>query len=156
MNQGLILVSLGVNTFTEAYAGGALAPVDEVFDPLGTGKKEWRLAFRGTAYNNVQVYPAYVHGTGIPVEVEKGCKQFNDSLRCVNHYRSRDALDNWARVAEVLFAIYKDNELVKKVIFNGKGSTYTNWFTADRVIHSSWVDLTTRPHNYFSLAGDRS
>ncbi|GFS08269.1 hypothetical protein ElyMa_001269800 [Elysia marginata] len=59
-----------VSSFEKSYRSGALVPVDEFSDPLGTGKKEWRLAFRGTAFNNVQVYPAYIYGTGIPVEVE--------------------------------------------------------------------------------------
>ena len=148
LTQGLISE---VSSLRDTY--GTLEAVDEYFDPLHTGKKEWRLAFRGTAYNNVRVYPAYMLGTGIPAEVEQGCKQFNYSLPCVNHYRNRDAFHNWAGIDEVLFAIYKDGQMVKRVIFNGKGSTFTSWFAADRVIQSSWVDLTTQPHNYFSIQG---
>ena len=142
-----------VSSVRDAYKSGTVEAADEYFDPLDSGKKEWRLAFRGTAYNNVRVYPAYMLGTGIPVEVEQGCKQFNHSLPCVNHYRNRDAFHNWAGIDEVLFAIYKDGQMVKRVIFNGKGSTFTSWFAADRVIQSSWVDLTTQPHNYFSIQG---
>ncbi|GFR81122.1 collagen alpha-4(VI) chain [Elysia marginata] len=142
-----------VNSFRDGYGGGALVPIEEFFDPLNTGKKEWRLAFRGTAFNNIQVYPAYLYGTGIPVEVEKGCKQFNNSLPCINHYRNKDALDNWARVDEVLFAIYKDGQMVKRVVFNGKGSNFINWFAEDNVILSSWTDLTKHSHNFFSIAG---
>ncbi|GFO01537.1 hypothetical protein PoB_002804200 [Plakobranchus ocellatus] len=143
-----------VQTFSNSYAGGTLVPVDEFSDPLGSGKKEWRLVFRGTAYNNVKLYQAYMHGTGIPLEVEQGCKQFNKSLPCVNHYRNRDAIDNWVKIDEVLFAIYKDDEIVKRVVFNGRGSTYTSWFHAGRVILSSWDDLTTQPHNFFSIIGE--
>ncbi|KAK3782597.1 hypothetical protein RRG08_038376 [Elysia crispata] len=143
-----------VNSLRDGYGSGALVPVDEFFDPLNTGKKEWRLAFRGTAFNNVRVYPAYMHGTGIPAEVEEGCKQFNRSLPCVNHYRNRDVFNNWAGIDEVLFAIYKDGQMVKKVVFNGKGSTFTSWFAANRVILSSWSDLTTQPHNFFRISGD--
>ncbi|GFO46694.1 hypothetical protein PoB_007319900 [Plakobranchus ocellatus] len=142
-----------VQTFSNSYAGGTLVPVDEFSDPLGSGKKEWRLVFRGTAYNNVALYPAYLHGTGIPLEVEQGCKQFNKSLPCVNHYRNQDAIDNWINIDEVLFAIYKDGEIVKRVMFNGRGSTYTSWFHAGRVILSTWDDLTTQPHNFFSIKG---
>ncbi|GFS08266.1 hypothetical protein ElyMa_001269700 [Elysia marginata] len=43
--------------------------------------------------------------------------------------------------------------MVKRVVFNGKGSTFTSWFSASRVILSSWADLTIRSHNYFSLFG---
>ncbi|GFO46697.1 collagen alpha-4(vi) chain [Plakobranchus ocellatus] len=145
-----------VQTFSNSYAGGTLVPVDEFSDPLGSGKKEWRLVFRGTAYNNVALYPAYMHGTGIPLEVEQGCKQFNKSLPCVNHYRNQDAVDNWVKIDEVLFAIYKDDKIVKRVVFNGRGSTYTNWFHVGRVILSSWDDLTTQPHNIFSIVGETS
>ena len=142
-----------VSTFRKSYAGGALMPVEEFSDPLNTGRNEWRLIFRGTAYNSVEFYPAYMHGTGIPLEVEAGCKQFNRSLPCVNHYRNRDAFDNWAGIDKVLFAVYKDGQLVQKVVFSGKGSTYTSWFAADRVLFSSWDDLTKEPHNFFSMTG---
>ena len=145
-----------VNTLNAAYSGGALQPVEEFFDLLGTGKKEWRLVFRGTSYINNQVYPAYIHGTGIPLEVEAGCKQFNRSLPCVNHYRNRDAFDNWTGVDEVLFAVYKDDQMVHKVVFNGKGSTYTDWFAADKVTYTSWRDLTTKSHAVFSIFGEKT
>ncbi|GFR75664.1 hypothetical protein ElyMa_000461100 [Elysia marginata] len=144
------------NTFSNSYAGGALVPVEEFSDAFQIGKREWKLVFRGTAYNNVQLYPAYMHGTGIPLEVEEGCKQFNRSLPCVNHYRNRQAFDNWVGIDEVLFAIYKDDQMVQNVVFNGKGSTYINWFTAGRVIQSSWADLTSETHNYFSVKGYES
>ncbi|KAK3772989.1 hypothetical protein RRG08_036323 [Elysia crispata] len=145
-----------VNTFTNSYAGGALVPVEEFSDPFGIGRKEWKLIFRGTAYINVELYPAYLHGTGIPLDVEEGCKQFNRSLPCVNHYRNREAFDNWDGIDEVLLAIYKDDQMVQNVVFNGKGSTYTSWFAAGRVILSSWDDLTTQPHNFFSIKGYES
>ncbi|GFS14797.1 hypothetical protein ElyMa_006755200 [Elysia marginata] len=146
-------LSSKLDVLKKAYAGGALLPVEEFSDPLGVGTKVWRLVFRGTAYNDIPLYPAYLHGTRVPIDVEEGCKQFNKSLPCVNYYRNREALDEWSGVDEILFAIYKDNQMVKKIIFNGKDSTYTNWFAADRVIHSSWADLKTQPHNFFSMKG---
>ncbi|KAK3777123.1 hypothetical protein RRG08_055868 [Elysia crispata] len=130
------------------------SPADEYFDALGSGKKEWRLVFRATAYNNVLVYPAYIYGTGIPTQVEAGCKQFNHSLPCMNHYRNRQAIENWGNVDEVLFAIYVKDQLVKYIIFNGRGSTFTDWFEGNRVIVSSWNDLKTLTHNIFSIEGD--
>ncbi|GFS06452.1 hypothetical protein ElyMa_004706900 [Elysia marginata] len=144
------------NAFRDSYAGGALVEVDDYFDPLGTGKKEWKLVFRGTPYINVKIYPAYKHGTGIPREVEKGCKQFNSSLPCGNHYRNHLALANWAGIYEVLFAIYKNDRVVKYVIFNARNSAYTDWFAASRVLASSWDDLTAKPHNIFSIEGETS
>ncbi|GFR59241.1 hypothetical protein ElyMa_001789300 [Elysia marginata] len=124
------------------------------FDVLGTGKKDWRLVFRGTAHNNVQVYPAYLHGTGIPADVEEGCMQFNPSLPCTNHYRNADALDNWANVDKVLLVLYVNGQKVKHIMFNGVGSTNINWFAGGKLIESSWSDLKTTRHNIFSIQGD--
>ena len=142
-----------LDAIESSCSSGSSVHVEEYFDPLGSGKKEWRLAFRGTAYINVDIYPAYLYGTGIPSEVEAGCKQFNHSLPCGNHYRNRDVLENWANVDEVLFAIYVRGQMVKRVVFNGRGSDYVNWFEASRVIFSSWDDLKTLSHNQFSIKG---
>ncbi|GFN98866.1 hypothetical protein PoB_002537200 [Plakobranchus ocellatus] len=143
-----------VDTFTMTCPGGASASVQEFFDVLHTGQKEWRLAFRGTAYNSVEILPAYVHGTGIPAEVEVGCKQFNYSLPCTNHYRNKDAMDNWENVDEVLLAVFNKGQLVKNIVFNGRSSTPTTWFEANRVVVSSWSDLKTQSHNFFSMEGE--
>ena len=143
----------GLNAHQPVCCGGQV-PVDEFFDVLDTGKKEWRLVFRGTAYNNVKIYPAYMHGTGIPAVVEPGCKQFNHSLPCVNHYRNRDAFENWANIDEVLLAVFDKGQIKKNIVFNGNGSTPISWFEASRVITSSWNDLKTAPHNIFSIEGD--
>ena len=161
MTSDVISISVTSDKISEAVAARSsacmdptLAPVDDYSDPLGSGKRDWRLVFRGTAYNNVQFYPAYIHGTGIPAYVEAGCKQFNHSLPCVNHYRNRNAIDNWTNIDEVLFAIYAKDVVVKYIIFNGRGSTFTNWFEGNRVIASSWDDLKTKSHNIFSMIGD--
>ena len=127
--------------------------VSEFFDVLDAGKKDWRLAFRGTAYTGVPIYPAYLYGTGIPSEVEAGCKQFNHSLPCANHYRNRDVIENWENIDEVLFAVFVKGQMVKNVVFNARGSNYINWFEANRVVSSSWTDLKTASHNYFSIIG---
>ena len=163
--QNVISRITNVSTHTRALTDSVVAlgkscvkdkpqTVGEFFDPLGTGEQDWRLAFRGTAHNGVQIYPAYLYGTGIPAEVEIGCKQFNQSLPCINHFRNWDALENWSNVDEVLFAIYVNNHVVKHIIFNGIGSTSTNWFEKNRVIVSSWSDLKSLSHNYFSIKGD--
>ncbi|GFO26627.1 hypothetical protein PoB_005313200 [Plakobranchus ocellatus] len=112
-----------IGSLSNACQNKIPAPVDEYFDFSGTGKKEWRLAFKAVAYNNVPLYPAYIHGTGIPLEVEDGCKQFNYSLPCVNHYRNKDALENWQNVDRVLFAVYVKDKMVKWIIFDARVST---------------------------------
>lgn len=40
------------------------------------------------------------------------------------------------------------------VTFRGTDSTYMSWFSLDRVVDSSWEDLTTKATvNYFSIQG---
>lgn len=128
--------------------------VPEFFDVLSSGKREWRLAFRGTAHINVDIYTAYLYGTGIPSKVEVGCKQYNRSMPCSNHYRNNDAFENWTNVDEVLLALYVKGQVVKHITFNGRGSSYIDWFEGNRVIGSSWTDLKTSGHNFFSIKGD--
>ncbi|GFR92044.1 hypothetical protein ElyMa_002608200 [Elysia marginata] len=143
-----------VDALQQVCPSAASDRVEEYFDVLGTGRKEWRLVFRGTSYNNVKIYPAYIHGTGIPLEVEAGCKQFNHSLPCVNHYRNRDAFENWTNIDEVLLAVFDKGRVVKRIVFNGRGSTITSWFEKNRVILSSWTDLKTKEQNIFSIEGE--
>ncbi|GFS16307.1 hypothetical protein ElyMa_003210600 [Elysia marginata] len=147
-------LAMNLDDFRTSYSGGALVPADEFFDALGTGKKEWRLVFRGTAENNVAVYPAYLYGTGIPPEVEAGCKQMEANLPCINHYRNKIAMENWTNVDEVLFGVYVKGQMVKRVLFNARDSDYINWFDASRIITSSWTDLKTLSHNIFSISGN--
>ena len=47
---------------------------EEYHDLFHTGKKEWRLAFRGTAKVGQPVYPAYEDGTGVKYYMEDACK----------------------------------------------------------------------------------
>ncbi|GFS11040.1 hypothetical protein ElyMa_004825600 [Elysia marginata] len=126
----------------------------EYFDVFGTGKPVWRLLFRGTAHNNVQVYPAYLHGTGIPVPAKEGCKQFDPSLPCTNHYRNTAAFYSWRNVDKVLLVLYVNGKKVKHIMFDGEGSTNINWFAKERVIESSWRDLKPLSKNIFSIEGD--
>ncbi|KAI8747940.1 hypothetical protein BgiBS90_033129 [Biomphalaria glabrata] len=115
--------------------------------------KEWTLAFRGTPFIDKAVYEAYLDGTGIPFDVEIGCKVINSSLPCYNHYRNSSILDHWKNIKEVKLAIYQNNVQVHYIIFNGQGSNYLNWFSQRRVLSSSWTDIKWKSTNYFSVEG---
>ncbi|KAK3733167.1 hypothetical protein RRG08_046088 [Elysia crispata] len=97
-----------------------------------------------------------MRGTGIPVVVEEGCKQFNHSVSCANHSRNREILDNWAGFDDVLFGVYKNDQMVYRMIISGKSSSYANWFEAGGIINSSWDDLTTQTRLFFRMTGDSS
>ncbi|CAL1535287.1 unnamed protein product [Lymnaea stagnalis] len=118
-------------------------------DPM----KGWTLAFRGTANTNKSVYYAYTTKQASDLSVEPGCKQVTSALPCTNHYRNDQVLDNWANINEVAFIVYKNNIEVRRVVFDGKGTTNLNWFSRDRIKTSSWTDLKTESANYFSIDG---
>ena len=49
--------------------------------------------------------------------------------------------------------MYKGGSVVKELLFRGTGSDRYNWFSATRLITSSWVDIKSQPKNFFSLHG---
>ncbi|XP_059179703.1 uncharacterized protein LOC131958604 [Physella acuta] len=115
---------------------------------------EWTLAFRGTAYIGKSVYAAYKNGTGIPSEVEPGCKQVTSPLPCSNHYRNSEVFNNWDRVKEVSFIVYSNYKRVKEILFDGTSTTYMTWFDKSKVKFSTWTKIKTDTTNMFSIAGD--
>ncbi|XP_059149545.1 uncharacterized protein LOC131936529 isoform X2 [Physella acuta] len=114
----------------------------------------WTLAFRGTAYIGKSVYDAYTDGTGIPSEVEPGCKQVIDPLPCNNHYRNSEVFDNWGIVEEVAFVVYSNYQKVKEIIFDSTSTTYMNWFDKSKVKFSTWTRIKTDATNFFRILGD--
>ncbi|XP_059165090.1 uncharacterized protein LOC131947786 [Physella acuta] len=119
---------------------------------LASGE-EWTLAFRGTANVGKSVFAAYRNGTGIPSEVEPGCKQVTEPLPCSNHYRNKEVFDSWDRVEKVAFIVYSNYTKVKEILFDGSGSTYMDWFNKARVKFSTWNQIKTDVTNFFSIEG---
>jgi len=125
---------------------------NEFFDIFETDFFEWRLAFRGTPgvkYNTWQVYNN--KQTDL---VEPGCKQVTSSANCTHHFRNNDVMDNWRDIDEVAFVVYEGGQRVAHILFDGKGSDPTNWFSDSRLVSSSWTDIKGAAKNYFSLVGD--
>ncbi|KAK3782553.1 hypothetical protein RRG08_028049 [Elysia crispata] len=128
---------------------------EEYHDLFHTGKKEWRLAFRGTAKVGQPVYPAYEDGTGVKYYMEDACKTVNFHLPCTSHYRNNDALNHWKNIDQVLFGIIYKGEMVKTIFFKGEHTTYMNWYEPEHLLKSCWDDLPMGPHKFFSIAGDK-
>lgn len=110
----------------------------------------WKMVFRAASGNGYPVYDAWTQGRGTcedkPVSMER-------SYSC--HYRQRN-LASWSvlGVRYVKFALYTQEKEEAYVIFNGIGSDMNNWFSQDRVISSSYSDLTAGDqYNYFSIPG---
>ncbi|GFO44894.1 hypothetical protein PoB_007139900 [Plakobranchus ocellatus] len=133
---------------------GAPAPADEFFDVLGSGLREWRLVFRGTAYINKSVYTAYKDGTNIPAIVQDACKKIDWTQPCNTHYRNTDALKNWNNILEVLYGVVDGGKIVKTVTFKGANTDYMNWFSESHFLNSSWPDLAPQHPHIYGIKGD--
>ncbi|XP_025084126.1 uncharacterized protein LOC112558125 isoform X3 [Pomacea canaliculata] len=74
---------------------------------------------------------------------------------CNQHYRS-SIFRVWSQVPieTVKLVVYKGGQAKQYALFNGTGSTYSNWMTAARLIESSWTDLKSSTTNFFSITGD--
>ncbi|RUS83518.1 hypothetical protein EGW08_008697 [Elysia chlorotica] len=131
----------------------ALAPAEEFFDVLGTGLREWRLVFRGTAYINKSMYTAYKDGSNVPAVVRDSCRQTNWTQACDTHYRNADALNHWNNVVEVLLGVLDGGKLAKTAVFKGDHTSYMNWFSESHYINSCWADLKGQHPNYFAIQG---
>lgn len=120
-------------------------------DVFGTGRQEWHLAFRGTAFNQQSVYDAYLTGTE---NVSPGCKQISDITQsCNEHYRS-SILNNWKDIDEVAFVVVRNGMVQRYATFYGHGTDNMNWFSQDKLRSSNWPDLMSQSHHYFGITGD--
>ncbi|KAK7114311.1 uncharacterized protein [Littorina saxatilis] len=128
---------------------------------LGNGQY---LAFRITPGVGSPAYDKYVavkdsDDTEFLVfqNVPEGCKTTDGRLFCDRHYRSK-LLDLWDKlpIGLVRVGLYTNNEEQRYFEFDGEGSNYLNWFSQDRLINSSYTDLSaTMPLlKFFSIQGD--
>ncbi|KAK7503731.1 hypothetical protein BaRGS_00004854 [Batillaria attramentaria] len=107
-----------------------------------------RVAFRVASGSGVSAYNSYVTGSNC------GCAS-NSYLSRDRYYRS-SFLDSWPSclIDTVRVTLIENGHEMAFVEFNGRGSTSTDWFSENRVLNTSWTDLRTQPHNFFSIAGD--
>ncbi|KAK3786680.1 hypothetical protein RRG08_032839 [Elysia crispata] len=106
-------------------------------------KDEWTLAFRGQKEIGVQVWDTWsatgVHDDNyIPTGFPHACLRMNHYASCDRHFRSH-ILDNWVNIQEVYMSWIKDNTEVAYVVFDGTGTSRDSWFTATRILDSTWA-----------------
>ncbi|VDI07952.1 Hypothetical predicted protein [Mytilus galloprovincialis] len=81
------------------------------------------------------------------------------SKTCENDHKRRSIIDRWNRDAEDLIDqvrvdLYKDSQVDAMFLFDGKGSTSVSWFSKERLLQSSYQDLSrTATTNFFSMDG---
>ncbi|KAK7488060.1 hypothetical protein BaRGS_00020651 [Batillaria attramentaria] len=116
------------------------------------------LAFRVTPGIGVSVFDTYMR-TGYDddnyvarLTMPCGCTSVDGSQPCDRHYRGK-VLDTWSNIDRVRVSLYEGGEEKAFVEFDGNDSSLDNWFRRDRLVDSSWPDLSTESQNYFSIAG---
>lgn len=50
-------------------------------------------------------------------------------------------------------ALYENGNETAYMIFSGHGTSYMDWFSANRLVESSWTDLKSASHDFFSIVG---
>ncbi|XP_005111359.1 uncharacterized protein LOC101846043 [Aplysia californica] len=129
--------------------------VGEVLEDVRDG--DWILVFRGQSYNGVSVKDTW-EAKGQASDLDLVHLNFDLISKLGNnqtaHFRSR-WLDQWPSdtIDQVRFELYKDGATVVRLVFNGTGSSYTDWFKQSRLIQSSYTDLMNATTKFFSLKG---
>ncbi|KAH3725262.1 uncharacterized protein LOC127854071 [Dreissena polymorpha] len=129
-------------------------PVMGFAEPLMIAQLEesgWNLVFRGTSGNGHNTLDAWMNGVGT-----SSTKPMDMSRSYDSHFRDNYAVTHWASlgVKYVKFALYKQSREVVNIVFNGTGSDMTSWFAQQRVLVSSYSDITpTNTYNFFSIQG---
>ncbi|KAL8566243.1 hypothetical protein ACOMHN_046744 [Nucella lapillus] len=121
-------------------------------DPAYTDSS-WALAFRVTTGVQKNVWDA-IHADGRHDDAYEmqGCVRPGSALPCQSHFRSY-LMDRWTKIKQVRLRVYKAGSVVVEMTFNGQDSTRLTWLAKFRVLTSTWTDITTRSHNYFSIEG---
>ena len=116
---------------------------------------DWLLVFRAKSGGFGGVFEAWETGTGARESFEPEDADF--FFQEDDPYRNY-AVDIWKRlrISLVHIALFDyDGQEVAFLLFDGMGSDKMNWFSKERLLDSSWVQLRYDSSlNYFSIAGD--
>ncbi|XP_025104747.1 uncharacterized protein LOC112570486 [Pomacea canaliculata] len=121
-------------------------------------KDDWILVFRAAAGIAQPVYDTWTrvgyHDDYQLTRATMPCGCTRTSGSCDRHYRSR-LLDSWPSRAidKVKMALYENGNETAYMIFSGHGTSYMDWFSANRLVESSWTDLKSASHDFFSIVG---
>ncbi|XP_015753909.1 PREDICTED: uncharacterized protein LOC107333592 [Acropora digitifera] len=71
-----------------------------------------------------------------------------------DHYKNRVILywDTF-NAMQARVSLYKNSISQKELLFNALGTNKLNWFSARKLISSSWPSIKTTPTNFFSVRG---
>ncbi|XP_048252635.1 uncharacterized protein LOC125380914 [Haliotis rufescens] len=120
----------------------------------------WTVVFRARSDTRTSIYAAWLYDAVyhdqplLPPRLKPGCFSSNTSRPCDNHFRSK-IVTTWetAGVQLVKVVLMKNSRVRSEIIFNGTGTNKMSWFSPNRVINSTWTDLTKSTFKYFSIKG---
>ncbi|XP_048766133.2 uncharacterized protein LOC125673562 [Ostrea edulis] len=121
---------------------------------------DWTVVFKAQSLTGISPFEIY-NSKGIRNEIRgsypESCAALAKVPGCFTPYRT-GLIDEWEKldVQQVRFLIIINSDTCTKreVIFDGRLSTNTNWFTKERVLSSTWTDLTAnQTYNLFSFNG---
>ncbi|XP_063403992.1 uncharacterized protein LOC134687544 [Mytilus trossulus] len=92
---------------------------------------------------------------------------FDDPLEishktCEKDHKRRSIIDRWNwddedLIEQVRVDLYKDSQVDAMFLFDGKGSTSVSWFSKEKLLQSTYKDLSrTATINYFSIEGSHT
>ncbi|KAL9965637.1 hypothetical protein ACROYT_G029467 [Oculina patagonica] len=113
----------------------------------------WTMVFKVVSNVSADIYQLWSSAYSLN---EKKTEALNVNSSFKAHYKNRLVL-NWqtANPKEVRVALYKDQNEILSIVFNGSNSDNENWFSKDRILDSPWTDLINNPPTtFFSIAGD--
>ncbi|XP_071083689.1 uncharacterized protein [Haliotis cracherodii] len=145
----------GDATFMESNDWVYLEPKSDVLTWDG-----WTVVFRARSDTRTSIYAAWLNDAVyhdhplLPPRLKPGCFSSNTSRPCDDHFRSK-IVTTWeiAGVQLVKVVLMKNSRVRSEIIFNGTGTNKMSWFSPNRVINSTWTDLTTSSFMYFSITG---
>lgn len=111
----------------------------------------WTMVFKAVSGVNKSVYPTYISRQ---TSSEKNKAALDVTNKHKDHYKNKIVL-KWGDfgASEARVALYTGGKLVKEVKFNAQGTNNLNWFSASKLIDSSWKDVKSQPKNIFSIPG---
>lgn len=111
----------------------------------------WTMVFKAVSGVDKKVYPTYVSPR---TSSEKNMAALDVTNKHKDHYKNRIVL-KWSDfgASEARVALYTGGQLVKELNFNAQRTNNLNWFSASKLIDSSWRDVKSESKNVFSISG---
>ena len=151
----LLLVFVIFNENVVDVTGRAHAIVDDWRNVIfmlrkGTTNIRWQTIFVACSGNGQSMLGAYKKVDYKSEITHHDCSSGHLRSSLINKWNSH-------KIDEVKIELIKGGDVVKVFVFDGTGSTNMNWFDKQRLVKSSYSDLSkSSTTNFFSIIGDKT